>query len=168
MRQAFRRVVTAVAFFVVLGVVENFACPNAEASYGFNDALGTIGISAGIGAVIGLSTISFYDSPTKHLGNTLVGAGAGLIIGLGVAAYLTAVGPEGDDINPDELLPPENKPDGSGKTPGKDPAKTEKKVPTSLLRSVPGSLLLASIPSTLVLRDSTNWMIAFHVLELRF
>ncbi len=168
MRQAFRRVVTAVAFFMVLGVAENIACPNAEAYYGFNDALGTIGIAAGVGAVMGLSTISFYETPTRHLSNTLVGAGVGLIAGLGVAAYLMANAAESDEINPDELLPPENKPDGSGKPPGKDPGKTEKKAPTSLMRSLPRSLLLASVPSTLVLRDSTNWMVAFQVLELRF
>ncbi|MBI3556488.1 MAG: hypothetical protein HY074_09520 [Deltaproteobacteria bacterium] len=167
MRQAFRRVVTALAFFMVLGMAENIACSNAEAYYGFNDALGTIGIAAGIGAVMGLSTISFYDSPTKHLSNTLVGAGAGLIVGLGVAAYLMANAAESDEINPDELLPPENKPEAPGKTPGKDPAKSEKKAPTSI-RSVPRSLLLASVPTTLMLRDSTNWMIAFQVLELRF
>ncbi|MBI3542680.1 MAG: hypothetical protein HY075_05330 [Deltaproteobacteria bacterium] len=169
MRLAFRRVVTAVAFCLALGVVENTACPNAEASYGVNDALSTIGISAGIGAVMGLSTIAFYDSPTKHLSNTLMGAGAGLIVGLGVAAYLLSKDAENDEINPEEVLPPENKPDGTGKNPDKAPAKSQKSGGGAYLRK-PGKavLAMASVPATLAMRDASNWAIAVRVLELRF
>jgi hypothetical protein len=170
MRFAFRKVVIAVAFLLALGVAENVACPNAEASYGFNDALGTMGIAAGIGAVMGLSTIAFYDSPTKHLSNVLMGAGAGLIVGLGVAAYLLTQAPEDDEINPEEVLPPENKPDGSGKNPGKVPAKSQNGGGGAFMMPRPSkaALALASVPATLAMRDGSNWAVAVRVLELRF
>src|SRR5262245_34403182 len=149
MRLAFRKVVTAVAFCSALGVAENVACPKAEASYGVNDALSTMGIAAGIGAVMGLSTIAFYESPTKHLSNTLMGAGAGLIVGLGVAAYLLSQSAESDEINPEEVLPPENKPDGTGKNPDKVPAKSQKSSGGAFLRRPSKAVLaMASVPAT--------------------
>ena len=172
MRHTLRKVVIVVGFFLALGAVDKAACPNAEASYGLNEALGTIGIAAGIGTVMGLSTIAFYDSPFNHMGNALMGAGAGLIVGLGVAAYLLGNSSEDDEITPEELLPPENKPTDSGKKPAKDPAKPDasKKEKTSFL--YPGSRqFLASVPATLALRTPTansGWTVAVHVLELRF
>lgn len=167
MRQVFRRVVIAIAFITVSGVVFNAACPNAEASFGVNDALETMGIAAGIGAVIGASTIAFYESPGQHWGNALVGAGAGLVVGLGVVAYLMANASEDDEISPEELLPPENKP--TGKPFDKEPAKQEKKNKGSSLRPKHSTLLaMASVPATLATRGSSNWMVAVRVLELRF
>jgi hypothetical protein len=173
MRQAYRRVVLVLAFLAASGVAVNTVIPSAEAAYGLNDALGTIGIAAGIGAVIGLSTIAFYDTPTAHLSNGLVGAGAGMIVGLGVAGYLMATSQD-DEISPEELLPPENKPNGSGKTPGKDPAKSEKERRSFFRRGtqVP-SRLLASVPATSAMRgrherDARGWAVAVRVLELRF
>lgn len=167
MRQMFRKVFTVMACVLVWGVAEKAACPNAQASYGFNDALGTIGIGAGIGAVLGLSTVSFYEKPTAHLGNTLVGAGAGLIVGLGVAAYLLTTSSEDDEISPEELLPPENKPGGSGKGPDKNPVKAPKKEQGYRLSPQP-LLSLASVPKTVNRMQPQQLLVAFNVLELRF
>ena len=169
MRQAFRKVSTVLAFLVVLGMADSIACPTAEASYGFNDALGTIGIGAGIGAVLGLSTISFYDTPTQHLGNALIGAGAGLIVGLGVAAYLLTSSADENEINPDELLPLENKPGGPGKMPGKNPGKALKNGQGVYNHPLSTLELLASVPATFAVRSQPNyWAVAVQVLELRF
>lgn len=65
--------------------------------------LTTVGVSTGVGAVLGLSTISFYPSPGQHLNNMWVGAGAGLLLGLGLAAYL-AYAPHENEIDPQELM----------------------------------------------------------------
>jgi hypothetical protein len=173
-RHVLRKVVIIVGSLLAIGSAGKVACPNAEASYGFTDALETIGIAAGIGTVMGLSTIAFYDTPTSHMGNALVGAGAGLLVGLGVAAYLFTTSPEDGGDLIDELLPPEKKPDdvpGNKKVPGKDPAKIDKKPKTSRYRlrtpvwaSAP---VLASVPVTLSHRPP-EWVVAFRVLELRF
>lgn len=170
MRQAFRKIVIVLALFLAFSVAQNIGCLNAEASYGVNDALGTIGISTGIGAVLGLSTISFYSSPTTHLRNTLIGAGAGLIVGLGVAAYLLTTTTEDDELSPDELLPAGKKPDGSGKQPpGQGSTNSTQRDNGARSRPIPGVVgFLASVPATLALRGSSDWMVAMRVLELRF
>ncbi len=41
------------------------------------------------GAVLGLSTLSFYGKPQEHLGNIYLGLGAGLIAGGGYVYYRT-------------------------------------------------------------------------------
>jgi len=46
--------------------------------------------SAGAGAVLGLSTLSFVDVPGDHLKNIIVGAAIGTIIGVGVVAFQQA------------------------------------------------------------------------------
>lgn len=161
MRQAFRKVVTVVAVILALGSADKAFCPNAEASYGFTEALETIGIGAGIGGVLGLSTISFYSTPTSHLRNALVGAGAGLIVGLGVAAYLLANGPQSDEIDPEDVLPPENRP-------GKNPAKALKKTQGMLYDPKPLHSF-ASVPvTTSQLALKPQLAVAVRVLELRF
>lgn len=43
------------------------------------------------GAVLGLSTLSFVDEPSEHLDNIVVGGALGIIVGVGVVAYLQAV-----------------------------------------------------------------------------
>lgn len=116
------------ASVVVMGTAVTASSLNAEASYGLGSALETVGIATGIGTALGLSTIAFYDEPTSHMKNALVGAGAGLIVGLGVASYLMAMSPEDDEISPEELLPPQTKPAESEKDPKKkDSTKTDKK-----------------------------------------
>ncbi|MGE0631215.1 MAG: hypothetical protein AB7O96_02315 [Pseudobdellovibrionaceae bacterium] len=48
-------------------------------------------IFAGLGgAVIGLSTLSFYGEPQKHLNNISIGFAAGVILGTGYVTYEAA------------------------------------------------------------------------------
>ena len=49
-------------------------------------ALGTILVSGLVGGIVGLSTLSFYSKPEKHIRNIAWGAGVGMIC---AAVYLT-------------------------------------------------------------------------------
>lgn len=150
---------------MAMGLLLNAVSPVAEASYGLGDSLETVGIATGIGTVLGLSTIAFYDKPTSHMSNALAGAGAGLLVGLGVAAYTMATSPEDDEISPEELLPPENKPTK------KEPAKTEKKKGALLPKQFKSRRQIAevSVPATLGnVLPNEKWLVALRVLELRF
>jgi hypothetical protein len=49
-----------------------------------------IGATAVGGAVLGLSTLSFVEEPGDHLKNIVVGAAVGIIIGVGLVAYMAA------------------------------------------------------------------------------
>ena len=61
------------------------------------DAFGTsardfaiVGATTALGALIGASTLSFVDKPKRHLKKVVVGGSIGVIIGVGVVAYLQA------------------------------------------------------------------------------
>lgn len=54
-----------------------------------NDII-TVGALGGIGAILGLSTLSFVEEPSEHLRNVVVGGAIGIIIGVGVVAYKQA------------------------------------------------------------------------------
>lgn len=43
-----------------------------------------------VGAVLGLSTLSFVDEPKDHLKNIVVGGAIGIIVGVGVVAFTQA------------------------------------------------------------------------------
>ena len=47
----------------------------------------TMGISVAVGAVLGASTLPFYDQPTDHVSNVYAGAAVGAAVGLGVIIY---------------------------------------------------------------------------------
>lgn len=49
--------------------------------------LKTMGISISVGTVLGASTLPFYDQPGTHLSNLVIGASAGLVLGLGIALF---------------------------------------------------------------------------------
>ncbi|MBK23398.1 MAG: hypothetical protein CME70_05270 [Halobacteriovorax sp.] len=49
-----------------------------------------VGATAVGGAVLGLSTLSFVDEPGDHLKNIVVGAAVGIILGVGLVAYMAA------------------------------------------------------------------------------
>jgi len=53
------------------------------------DMATVFGIGA-VGAVLGLSTLSFVDKPTDHLKNISVGGAIGVIIGVGVVVFSQA------------------------------------------------------------------------------
>lgn len=54
-----------------------------------NDIL-LIAAAGGGGAILGLSTLSFVDKPSKHLANIWTGAAIGVIAGVIVVAYNSA------------------------------------------------------------------------------
>jgi hypothetical protein len=65
--------------------------------------LAVIGVSSGIGAVLGLSSLAFIDT-TKKSTPILMGAAIGGIVGLGIVAWGHAISPkpyfsEGPDFN---------------------------------------------------------------------
>jgi hypothetical protein len=48
----------------------------------------TIVISSGVvGAVLGLSTLSFVDKPSEHLKNVAIGGAVGIVIGVGAVIF---------------------------------------------------------------------------------
>jgi hypothetical protein len=53
------------------------------------DILLVAAVGAG-GAVLGLSTLSFYDTPSKHISNIWTGAAIGIITGVVIVAYMSA------------------------------------------------------------------------------
>jgi hypothetical protein len=69
-------------------------CP---ASYAQNDIMQdsikditTVLVMGAGGAVLGLSTLSFTETPKNHLRNILVGGAIGIIVGVGYVAYKQA------------------------------------------------------------------------------
>jgi hypothetical protein len=48
-----------------------------------------LGIGA-VGAILGLSTLSFVDNPSSHLKNVAVGGAIGIVIGVGVVVFSQA------------------------------------------------------------------------------
>lgn len=54
-----------------------------------NDILLVAAAGAG-GAILGLSTLSFYDKPSKHVSNIWTGAAIGIIAGVIFVAYSSA------------------------------------------------------------------------------
>lgn len=49
-----------------------------------------VGVAGAGGAVLGLSTLSFYDEPSKHIANIWTGAAVGVIAGVIWVAYSSA------------------------------------------------------------------------------
>jgi hypothetical protein len=54
-----------------------------------NDIL-LVGAAGAGGAILGLSTLSFYDKPSKHVANVWTGAAIGIIAGVIFVAYMSA------------------------------------------------------------------------------
>lgn len=81
--------------------------------------LGTIGISTAVGAVLGASTLPFYEQPTDHLSNIAIGAAVGAVFGLGIWAYGSLIGSpsrsyEGAGLKIRFLSEPELSPENQG------------------------------------------------------
>ena len=171
MRLALRKAVFIFGLSLMLNLITDLVTNTySDASYKWNDALETVGIATGIGSVIGFSTTAFYDEPFSHMGNMLVGAGVGMIVGLGVAAYLTA-SDDDPEISPEEFLPPVKK--------SVDPKQMEKDPKNSLrngyykprLRqyelAVPSLGTTAHSLSSMAYAQR-GWSVAAKVVELRF
>lgn len=153
-----------------------------QAAYGAMDALTTVGISAGAGAVLGLSTLAFYQKPGEHMNNIVIGAAVGVIVGVGVAAYLMSGLGQEDVLDPDEeliVVPKQEelkKPDDSSK----DSDKKKGSSGRNFIKKSPGkvfaknlslfsssSMELAQLPQIGVL-PSGEVLVGMQVLELRF
>ncbi len=193
MRKLWIKVEKVVADWAILGMLLvalfsslSSGSSEAHADYGFLDAFETIGISTGIGTVLGLSTLPFYDSPP--LSNVYIGAGIGLLVGLGTSAYLWATSSdEIDEIGYDELIvPKEIKKEDDSKKKSND-SKTKSGKGAQLLprgafkratyaktrkafKSQPHTLVSATLAqaSSSLLYSKSDWAIAVKVLELRF
>ncbi|HRK01638.1 MAG TPA: hypothetical protein PLH57_03165 [Oligoflexia bacterium] len=174
MRLALRKAVFILGLSLMLNLIMDLVnSPRAVAAYTLSDAGETVGIATGIGAVIGFSTIAFYEQPFSHMTNVLVGAGAGMLVGLGVAAYMTASDDEAD-ISPEELLPPVKKPSDLKqleKNP-KNPIqngyyKSRKRMYTP---EAPRSIRLGAQAHDLgsMAYAQRGWSVAARVVELRF
>ncbi len=57
-----------------------------ENPFDAKEAFGTILVAGLVGGILGISTLSFYDQPNKHVKNVTYGAGLGMI---GAALYMT-------------------------------------------------------------------------------
>lgn len=62
--------------------------PRKAKAESFNDAVITVGVSTGVGMVLGASTLPFYSVPTQHLKNMFYGAAIGAVVGVVLSASL--------------------------------------------------------------------------------
>lgn len=69
---------------LILGV---FVLTLARTGFASSSFFETTVIATGVGAVLGASTLPFYDVPGEHLKNVGIGAGAGFLTGVGIWAY---------------------------------------------------------------------------------
>lgn len=97
MRQLLCQALAILGMLSALGFVLESTAPQAHADSKWKDALITVGIGTAAGSALGLSTIPFYGYPEDHLGNALIGAGVGLVAGVGVAIYLLTTSESGGD-----------------------------------------------------------------------
>lgn len=95
-----------ISLFFVLAMTptRTFAQDNKSlADQSVQDAMIVGGAALG-GAVLGLSTLSFVEEPSEHLKNILVGGAIGIVVGVGLVAYMQASKSETiykqGDINP--------------------------------------------------------------------
>lgn len=67
----------------------------------FMDAVLTVGIAAGAGAVLGLSTLPFYEDSGAHSNNIWYGAAIGAVVGVGISAFSAVSQPDRLDLEED-------------------------------------------------------------------
>lgn len=87
------------ALSLLLGswIIEAATVPHeAQAGTGIS-ILETIGVSVAVGAVLGASTLPFYDQPTSHWLNIVYGASAGALTGAGASVYGLLAGSDHQD-----------------------------------------------------------------------
>lgn len=148
--------------------------PQAKAAYRAEDALTTIAVSTGIGGVIGLSTLPFYSTPTSHMSNVVMGAGAGLLLGIGIAAYQFSQDEESTAIDPDEILIPPAKPTGAPGQGGSEGADKTKKPQASKTREqvgryFPRVVFNTDLNNTMhTTEQSKRWLVYVEVPVARF
>jgi hypothetical protein len=119
--------ISIITGFVLVSFIES-RVNEAKAGFTSSDAFITVGLSTASGAVLGLSTTAFYSNPSEHFGNVLIGAGLGLIVGVGISSYLAMNEDSQDEIDPDEILLKQEKKELKEKDKGEDvPSNDSKK-----------------------------------------
>lgn len=79
-----------IIFLLILTPFKSFAADNGDfVDDSIRDMSIVLGTTIG-GAVLGLSTLSFADEPSKHWRNVAVGGAIGLIVGVGVVVVSQA------------------------------------------------------------------------------
>jgi hypothetical protein len=73
-------------FLLFIVLVQFVAIPQARA-VSFGDAALTVSIATVSGAILGVSTLPFYDTPSDHSKNIFYGAAIGAVVGVLVSAY---------------------------------------------------------------------------------
>jgi hypothetical protein len=95
---------TALAFLVLLASF--LTAPRARAEATFGDAALTVAVSTVAGAILGASTLPFYETPSDNTKNIFYGAAIGAVVGVFISAYAgVKEGPNFDDANLAPLKP---------------------------------------------------------------
>jgi len=74
------------AALIAIVLIALGATPLKAKANSFGDAVLTVGISSAVGAVLGLSTLPFYENSGDHTRNIWIGAAVGAVIGVGFSA----------------------------------------------------------------------------------
>jgi hypothetical protein len=83
-----------------------FAAPRARADASFGDAALTVAVSTVGGAILGASTLPFYEESSDHTKNIFYGAAIGAVVGVFISAYAgVQEGPNYDDARIAPLKP---------------------------------------------------------------
>ena len=171
----YRKVSALFAFVLVFSFIIETSVHRAHAASTPVDALTAVGISTGAGALLGLSTTAFYAQPGDHLKNVLVGGAVGMIVGVGIAAYMLTMDQDNEQIDPDELLIPLEPEDSRKSDPNSDSSKDKKpgdKTNGTQLRPLRSHKLafdqISVHETTRLLPATKGWNVAMNLVELRF
>ncbi|MGZ3730910.1 MAG: hypothetical protein ACXVCG_16925 [Bdellovibrionota bacterium] len=86
------------AVFVLTFVLSLLSAPRAQAEATFGDAALTVGVATAAGAILGASTLPFYEDSGEHTKNIFYGAAFGAVVGVFISAYAgVQEGPNYDD-----------------------------------------------------------------------
>lgn len=76
--------------FSILSLNSAFAQQESDIIKNTQNDIILVGVAGAAGAILGLSTLSFYDKPSPHISNVWTGAALGVIAGVIWVAYQSA------------------------------------------------------------------------------
>ena len=76
--------------FSILSLNSAFAQQESDIIKNTQNDIILVGVAGAAGAILGLSTLSFYDKPSPHISNVWTGAAIGVIAGVIWVAYNSA------------------------------------------------------------------------------
>jgi hypothetical protein len=94
------RVLISLIFIFVLSL---FSCQRAQAESELANSAVNVALTTVAGAVLGASTLPFYDEPGEHTKNIFYGAAIGAVVGVIISAYAGVK--EGPDYEDARLSP---------------------------------------------------------------